>query len=109
MAEEVEGEIEKALNLVVSTTEQSSNMRKALKEKISETVSTLRQLFVKIKISGDRKLSEINSLTKKVSKLDTELQNCREKQAEVQQMPSIATLLNTAVREKGYTAQHLLD
>jgi predicted RNase H-like HicB family nuclease len=47
MAEEVEEEIEKALNLVVSTAEQSSNMRKAPKEKIFETVSTLRQLFVK--------------------------------------------------------------
>ena len=90
MAKAVEEEIENALNLVVSTAEQSSNMRKALKEKILETVSTLRQLFVKIKISGDRKLSEINNLTKKVSKLESELQSCREKQAEAQQTPSTA-------------------
>jgi len=47
MAEAVEEEIENALNLVVSTAEQSSNMRKALKEKIFETVSKLRQLLVK--------------------------------------------------------------
>jgi DNA-binding protein YbaB len=78
MAEAVEDEIENALNLVVSTAEQSSNMRKALKEKIFETLSTLGQLFVKIKISGDRKLSEINNLIK-VSKLERELQSCREK------------------------------
>ena len=73
MAKAVEEEIENALNLVVSTAEQSSNIKKALKEKIFETVSNLRQLFVKIKINGDRKLSEINNLTKKVNKLETEL------------------------------------
>jgi hypothetical protein len=55
MAETVEDKIEDALNLVVSTAEQSSNMRKTLKEKIYETVSTLRQLFAKSKISGDGK------------------------------------------------------
>jgi hypothetical protein len=85
MAEVVEEEIENALNLVISTAEQSSNMKKGPKEKIFETVSTLGQLFVKIKISGDQKLSEINNLTKKVSKLETELQTCREKQAEAHQ------------------------
>ena len=52
----VEEEIENALNLVVSTVEQSGNMRKALKEKIFETLSALRKLFVKIKISSDRNL-----------------------------------------------------
>jgi hypothetical protein len=41
MAEAVEEEIENVLNLVVSTAEQSSNMRRSLKEKIFETVSNL--------------------------------------------------------------------
>ena len=72
MAETVEDEIENALNLVVSTTEQSSNMRKTLKEKIYETVSSLRQLFAKIKISSECKRSEIKDLTNKVSKLEDE-------------------------------------
>jgi predicted nucleic acid-binding Zn-ribbon protein len=90
MADVVEDEIENTLNLVVSTAEQSSNMRKALKEKILETVSTLRLLFVRIKISGDRKVSEINNLTKQVSKLETELQSCREKHSKVQQTPPLA-------------------
>ena len=54
MAEVVEEEIKNALNMVVSTAEQSGNMRKVLKEKIFETVSTLRQLFVKLKVSGDK-------------------------------------------------------
>ena len=73
---------------MVRTTEQSSNMRKTLKEKIYETVSTL-QLFAKIKISSECKRSEIKDLTKKVSKLEDELQICREKENKAQQTPSI--------------------
>jgi hypothetical protein len=64
MAETVEDEIENALNLVVRTVDQSSNMRKTLKEKIFETVSTLRHLFAKIKISSECKRSEIEDLTR---------------------------------------------
>ena len=88
MADEVEDHIEQALNLVVCTTEQSSNMKKALKQKILETVSTLRALFVKIKVSGDKKTSEINNLTKHVDKLETELKQCRDMQAKMHQTPS---------------------
>jgi len=65
-------------------------MKKALKEKIYETVSTLRHLFVKIKISGNQKQSEINKLTEKASKLETELHRCRVRQEEAHQMPSLA-------------------
>ena len=61
MVETVEDEIENALNLVVSTVEQSSNMRKTLKEKIYETVSTIRHLFAKLKISSECKRSEIKT------------------------------------------------
>jgi len=89
MAEAVEVEIENALSLVVSTAEQSTQHEEIAEGKIFDTATTLRQLFVKIKISGDRNLSEISNLTKKVSKLETELQSCREKQAEVQQTPSV--------------------
>jgi uncharacterized protein Yka (UPF0111/DUF47 family) len=80
MADEVEDQVDNVLNLVVSTTEQSSNMRKALKQKIFETVSTLQSLFVKLKDSGDRKTSEIIKITKQVGDMETELQQCREKQ-----------------------------
>jgi len=78
MADEVEDQVEQALNVVVYTTEQSSNMRKALKQDILETVSTVRALFVKIKASRDRKSSEINNLTKEVEKLKRELKKCEE-------------------------------
>jgi len=73
MADEVEDQVVQALNPLMCTTEQSSNMRKALKQKILETVSTLRALFVKIKASGNRKTSEINNLTKQVDKVESEL------------------------------------
>jgi hypothetical protein len=53
MAVVVEEKVVNALKLVISTAEQSSNVRKALKEKIFERVSTLCQIFVIIKISGD--------------------------------------------------------
>ena len=82
-------ERENALNLVVNTTEQSSNMRKTLKEKIYQTVSTLRQLFAKITISGEQKSSEINILTKKISTLEAELLSYKEKQNKRHQKPSI--------------------
>ena len=82
-------EIENALNLVVNTTDQSSNMRKTLKEKIYQTVSTLRQLFAKITISGEQKSSEINNLTKKIGTLEAELLSYKEKQNERHQTPSI--------------------
>ena len=75
MADEVEDQLVQALNPEVCTAEQSWKMRKALKQKILETVSTLRTLFVKIKVSGDRKTSEINNLTTQVDKLETERSN----------------------------------
>jgi len=102
MADEVEVQVEQALNLVVCTTEQSSNMRKALKEKILETASNLRGLFVKIKPSGNKKTSEINNLTKQVDKLETELKQCKEKERNMHRTPSPAgatTLEEAAVTE----------
>ena len=82
-------EIENTLNLVVTTTDQSNNMRKMLKEKIYQTVSTLRQLFSKITISCEQKTSDINNLTKKISTLEAELQSHKEQQHKRQQAPSI--------------------
>ena len=43
-------DIEVALNKIVNTTEQSGNMRKELKKTIYETVSTLMNLFVTLKV-----------------------------------------------------------
>jgi hypothetical protein len=67
MADEKGDQVENALNLVVSTTEQSGNMKKALTQKIFETVRTLRSLFVKLRVSGDSKTSEINKQSRSAS------------------------------------------
>jgi 3-methyladenine DNA glycosylase Tag len=100
MVEDVVGEIENALNLVVNTTDQSSKMGKALKEKIYQTVSTLRQLFAKIAISGEQNSSEINNLTKKISTLEAELLSYKEKQNKRHQISSI-----DSKEEKGETGE----
>ena len=49
MAEEVSQNNEDALNKIVNSTDQSGNVRKDLKKTIFETVSTLRNLFHKMK------------------------------------------------------------
>ena len=89
MAEEAEDQVENALNLVVCTVEQSSNMRKTLKQKTFETVSTLRTLFAKLKDSGNRKTSEIEKLTKQVDEMGTEPKLCRDKLEKKHRAPSL--------------------
>ena len=48
MADDVKEGIENALNVIVSTTGSSGNMKKELKTTIFDTVSILRKLFVKL-------------------------------------------------------------
>jgi hypothetical protein len=58
----VDGESEgimNALNTIVSTTGRSGNMKKELKQTIFETVSTLRNLFVKLRTVEMVKLSKL--------------------------------------------------
>ena len=74
MAEEVDEGTANALNLVVLTTERSANMKKKLKQTIYETVSTLINLFVKLKNNCEVKSSKICDLEAEVSKVKTELQ-----------------------------------
>ena len=104
MAEEAQDQVEIALNLVVCTVEQSSNMRKTLKHKIFETVRTLRTLFAKLKDSGNRKTSEIKELTKQVDEMGTELKLCSEKLAKEHQAPSIGEAME---QEKKNEMRHV--
>ena len=71
MADEVDDGIENALNLVVLTTERSGNMKKDLKQTIFETVSTLRNVFVKLKNNCEVKSSKISELEAEVTKAKT--------------------------------------
>jgi chromosome segregation ATPase len=100
MAEEAEEQAENALNIIVNTVEQSSNMRKTLKQRIFETVSTLRTIIAKLKDSGNRKIREIQKLTKQVEEMGTELKQCRDKLDNVHSVPSLDEV-EEQVRNKG--------
>jgi hypothetical protein len=89
MAEVVGEQIENALNLIVSTTDQSGNIKKELKKTIFGTVSNLRTLF-KLRASGDSKTSEVSKLTEQVTKLEAQLQQGSGTQARGHRTPSIA-------------------
>jgi len=73
----------------VLTTERSGNMKKDLKQTIFETVSTLRNLFVKLKNNCEVKSSKISELEAEVTKAKTELQRFTDKAFKVQGAPSV--------------------
>ena len=89
MAEKAEEQAERALNIIVSTVEQSSNKRKTLKHQIFETVSTLRTVIANLKDSGNRKIREIETLRKQVDEMGTENKQCREKLDKVHSAQSL--------------------
>jgi hypothetical protein len=62
MADEESQGIDNALNIIVSTTERNGNIKKEWKQTIFETVSTLGNLFVKLKDSKDGKFISISEL-----------------------------------------------
>jgi hypothetical protein len=71
--DEVARNIEDALNKIVTTTDQSGNMRKELKKTIYETVSTLRNLFVKIKVTIEEKTKQKSQSESEIKTLKAEL------------------------------------
>jgi hypothetical protein len=81
-------EIEDALQLIVSTGEQSVKMKKELKQTILGTVSTLKDLIVKLHVSSESKTDEISKLVKQVGELKAELDVCRHRTDEVLGTPS---------------------
>jgi hypothetical protein len=70
-------------------TKRSGNMKKELKQTIFHTVSTLRNLFVKLKNSRDGKSIAIRELEVQVTKMNAELEECRRKIAKVHRAPSL--------------------
>jgi hypothetical protein len=67
MAADVKEDIVSALNLIVSTTGSSGNMKTALKTTIFDTVSTLRNLFSKLIDSNETKERRITELERQVA------------------------------------------
>ena len=77
MADEVSNNIEDALNKLVNTTDQSGNTRKELKKTIFETVSTLRNLFNKMKVTLNEKTRQNKQMERVINWVKTELDACR--------------------------------
>jgi hypothetical protein len=76
MADDVCEGIENVLNIIVSITDRSGNMKKELKQTIFETISTLRKLIVKL-ADRNSETSAISKLEAQVSKMKAELDACR--------------------------------
>jgi hypothetical protein len=74
MADDESEGIENALNIIVSTAERSGNMKKESKQTIFETISTLKNLFVKLEDNRDGKSNTISELAGRVSKMKAELE-----------------------------------
>jgi hypothetical protein len=66
MAEDVYEGIVNALNVIVSTTESSGNVKKELKTTIFDTVSILRKLFVKLLDTNESNARKITELERQV-------------------------------------------
>ena len=81
-------EIEDVLQLIVSMAEHSVKMKKELKQTILDTVSTLRDLIVKLHVSRVSETDEISKLVKQVGELKAELDECRHRSAKELGTPS---------------------
>jgi DNA anti-recombination protein RmuC len=90
MADDVCQGIDNALNLVVNKVERSGNMKKELKQTIFETVSSLRNLFSKLKDSRDRTLHTIDDLEGQAAAVKVELEACRNANTKVLGAPSLS-------------------
>jgi uncharacterized coiled-coil DUF342 family protein len=77
VADEVSQDIENALNKIVKTTDQSGNTRKELKKTIFGTVSTLRNLFIRMKEMCEERTRQNKQLENEINTVITELDSCR--------------------------------
>ena len=89
MADEVWEDIATALSTIVATTDKSGNMKKELKNTISETVSTLRKLLVKLKDISENKTKAISDLEKAVTKMRAQYEDGREMSNKGRAAPSV--------------------
>jgi len=82
-------QIQNVLNLIVRTTEQSGNMKKGLKQTIFETISTFRNLFVKLTDSRHSKTTYDSKMEIQVIKLQAEREECSGKHAKEHGTPTL--------------------
>jgi hypothetical protein len=77
MANKVSQNIKNTLNMIVNTTDQSENVRKELKKTIFERLSTLRNLYHKIRGMLDEKTRQNKQMGKEINTVKIELDACR--------------------------------
>ena len=77
MPDEVTRSNQNALNKIVNTTDQSGNMRKELKKIIYKAVSTLRNVFIKMKVMLEEGTKQKNQTEKEINATKIELEACR--------------------------------
>ena len=95
MADDVKEGVENALNVIVSTTGSSGNMKKELKTIIFDTVSTLRKLFVKLIDNNESNNRKIIELEQQVANTNAERGEGKGKTKDYIAEPSSAAERNT--------------
>jgi predicted nucleic acid-binding Zn-ribbon protein len=108
MADEVWQDFAAALSSIVSTTDKSWKMEKELKNTISETVSTLRKLLVKLKNISESKTKAISDLETAVTKMRALFKDGREKGNKGRAAPSVIPTKNQQEAEPRGRHRHLL-
>ena len=76
MADDVNSQLESALETLLNITEKSGNLRKDLKQDIVDSVSILRNIFVNLKKSDEQNI-KINQHEDELNKARAELRNSR--------------------------------
>ena len=95
MADEVDLQLESALNTLPSITEKSENLRKDLKRDIVDSVSTLRNIFVNMKTSAEEYTGKMILLESEVQKVKAEFQESRAVELSALVPPSMGGTGNT--------------
>jgi hypothetical protein len=88
MADEVNWQLECALDSLLSVSEKSFNLRKDLKRDIIDSVSTLRNIFVVTKNGVEEHKRNNTQLESEVKKMKMELQECRTVALTARMLPS---------------------
>ena len=108
MADDVKSRLESALKTLLDITEKSGNLRKDLKQDIVDSVSTLRNIFINLRNSGEEKTKKINQLLGDLTKAREELTENRAANTQGRSLPSrgdigqtIATLTHRQLTPSG--------
>jgi len=105
MADDVNQQIDDALNKIVKLTDQSGNLKKEYKREIHETVSSLRNLIFTLKENLNGRTSEDSQLQNEVNELKKDLEAYKQTHTVGQVAPSIGSPLELTRRRKVVSTQ----